>query len=65
MIEFIIYGTDSSGRVFPRNRGMTTFCLQEVADSYVKKFPTVVHICIDVALPTTKDARRWTEGRHG
>lgn len=50
MIEFYIWGTDRRGKEYPRIRGMGLCMTAEVLE-YRKKYPPVVHVVLDMALP--------------
>lgn len=50
MIEFYIWGTDKRGKEYPRIRGMGLCMTAEVLE-YRKKYPPVVHVVLDMALP--------------
>lgn len=50
MIEFIIFGIDGRGKVYPVERGMC-LCIQLELAAYKKKYPPVIRIQIDCALP--------------
>lgn len=50
MIEFIIFGTDCYGKMYPTQRGMA-MCIQLEIVAYKKKYPPVVHIHLELALP--------------
>lgn len=60
MIEFLITGTTSHGKITPVEHGMTTECVQMVVNAYVKKYPDVVHIALDIALDVTKRTVNYT-----
>lgn len=51
MIEFFILGFTQEGVETPRERGMTTHCVQHVVDVYREKHPSCVRVCIDIAFP--------------
>lgn len=50
MIEFRIYGTDRTGKVYPTDHGMGTQCVQYVIEMYRIKYPDVCHVNVAVAL---------------
>lgn len=49
MIEFIIFGTDKTGKRYPTQRGMGV-CMTAEVIAYRKKYPPVVHVHLDMAL---------------
>jgi hypothetical protein len=49
MIEFFIYGTDTSGRRYPTKRGMGT-CMTAEVIAYRREYPPVVHVNLDMVL---------------
>jgi hypothetical protein len=49
MIEFFIYGTDSTGKRYPTKRGMGV-CMTAEVIAYRKEYPPVVHVNLDMAL---------------
>lgn len=51
MIEYFITGSSREGKTFPREHGMSLFCIQSIVDSYVKKHVGCIHVSINVALP--------------
>jgi len=65
MIEFIIYGSDGTGQFYPKHRGMVATCIQAEIDAYVRRYPKVIHVAIDMALPLLTDAQRYPDGRFG
>jgi len=50
MIEFYIWGSDTKGRQYPKEYGLGVCLTAEVA-AYRKKYPRVVHVILDMALP--------------
>lgn len=53
MIEYYICGTDRTGKVYPREHGMGTQCVQYVINMYRIKYPDVCHVNVDIALDQT------------
>lgn len=51
MFEAFVYGIDGEGKQYPRIRMASTLCIQHLLDEYFAKYPTVVRVCMDIALP--------------
>lgn len=52
MLELYMWGIDNKGNEFPK-RHMMGRCINSLINEYLKSFPTVVRIHMDVAINTT------------
>lgn len=50
MVEYYICGTTRTGKVLPREHGMTVLCIQQTMDAYTSKYPDCIYVNIDIAL---------------
>lgn len=51
MFEAYIKGTGDDGKQYPLEHMASTICIQHMVDEYCAKYPPVVHIHMNIALP--------------
>lgn len=51
LYEAYLVGTDRRGKVYPRMHLFSVACVQVMLAEYLRKYPTVIHVNMDIAIP--------------